>query len=107
MIKSLSEGKTLWGQGNPEPVIIAENITIDIKDIQIIGAYKDTMKFVFNGITYIKFKAKNLIEELFLQSGKINISAAGRANINTYGGQETPQILLEEIEVKECSEEDF
>lgn len=107
MIKSLSEGKTLWGQGNPEPVIIAENITIDIKDIQIIGAYKDTMKFVFNGVTYIKFKAKNMIEELFLQSGKISISAAGRANINTYGGQETPQILLEEIEVKECSDYDF
>lgn len=107
MIVDLEKGRSLWGQGSPEPVIIIENITIDTKDIQAIGAYKDTLKFTFNGITYIKFKAKSLLDELFLKSGKINITAAGRGNINSWGGKSTPQILLDEMEIKKCSEEDF
>lgn len=107
MIEDLDRGHTLWGQGNPEPIIIVKNITIDTKDIQVIGTYKDTLKFTFNGITYIKFKAKSIIDDLFLKKGKLNITAAGRANINHWEGRETPQILLEEIEIKESSKEDF
>jgi len=107
IIEELENGRSLWGQGNPEPIIIVTNITIDVKDIQVIGAYKDTLKFSFNDITYVKFKAKSLIDELFLQSGKINITAAGRGNINEWGGRTTPQILLDEIEIKESSADDF
>lgn len=107
MIIDLEKGRALWGQQNDEPVIIVKDITINVNDIQVIGSYKDTLKFTFNGVTYIKFKAKTLIEELFLQSGKINITVAGRSNLNSFGGKTTPQILLSEIEVKECSAYDF
>lgn len=84
-----------------------ENITIDKKDISVIGTNKDTLKFSFNGITYIKFKAKELINEISTYDGKLNISAAGRGNINEWGGKRTPQILLEEIEIKESGKYDF
>lgn len=107
MIIDLEKGRALWGQQNDEPVIIVKDITINVSDIQVIGSYKDTLKFTFNGVTYIKFKAKALIEELFLQSGKINITVAGRSNLNSFAGKTTPQILLSEIEVKECSAYDF
>jgi single-stranded-DNA-specific exonuclease len=107
MIIDLERGRALWGQQNDEPVIIVKDITINVSDIQVIGSYKDTLKFTFNGVTYIKFKAKALIEELFLQSGKINITVAGKSNLNSFGGKTTPQILLSEIEVKECSAYDF
>ena len=107
MIIDLERGRALWGQQNDEPVIIVKDITINVSDIQVIGSYKDTLKFTFNGVTYIKFKAKALIEELFLQSGKINITVAGRSNLNSFGGKTTPQIFLSEIEVKECSAYDF
>lgn len=107
MIIDLEKGRALWGQQNDEPVIIVKDITINVSDIQVIGSYKDTLKFTFNGVTYIKFKAKALIEELFLQSGKINITVAGRSNLNSFGGKTTPQIFLSEIEVKECSAYDF
>lgn len=107
MIIDLEKGRSLWGQQNDEPVIIVKDITINVSDIQTIGSYKDTLKFTFNGVTYIKFKAKALIEELFLQSGKINITVAGRSNLNSFGGKTTPQIFLSEIEVKECSAYDF
>ena len=107
MITDLERGRSLWGQQNDEPIIIVKDITLDVKDIQAIGSYKDTLKFTFNGITYVKFKAKALLDELFLKSGKINITIAGRGNINNWGGKLTPQILLDEMEIKECSEEDF
>ena len=107
MITDLERGRALWGQQNDEPIIIVKDITINVGDIQIIGSYKDTLKFTFNGITYVKFKAKALIDELFLQTGKINITVAGRGNLNTFAGKTTPQILLSEIEIKECSEYDF
>jgi len=86
---------------------VIENITIDKKDISVIGTNKDTLKFSFNGITYIKFKAKELINEISTYDGKLNISAAGRGNINEWGGKRTPQILLEEIEIKESGKYDF
>lgn len=107
MIIELNKGKSIWGQGCSEPIIIVKNITIDTKDISVIGAYKDTLKFTFNGITYIKFKAKELIDKIFLYNGKLNITVAGRGNINEWGGKRTPQILLEEIEIKESDPYDF
>lgn len=107
LIDDLDRGRFLWGQGCEEPVIVIENITIDKKDITVIGTNKDTLKFSFNGITYIKFKAKELINEISTYNGKLNISAAGRGNINEWGGKRTPQILLEEIEIKESGKYDF
>ena len=107
MIEELDEGKTLWGQGCPEPIIIVEDIHIDAKNIEIIGANKDTLRFNFNGITYIKFKARTLIDEIFCYTGKLNIVAAGRGNINEWAGKRSPQILLEEIEIKPASDIDF
>ena len=78
-------------QTNDEPVIIVENITIPKSQIQMIGAKKDTVKFVFNGMTYMIFKAQDVIDEIFNTAGDtLNITCAGRANINTWGGRTVP-----------------
>lgn len=107
MIEVLDSGCKLWGQGNDEPIVVVEDITIDPGTVQVIGKNSDTMKFSFNGVTYIKFKAKDLIADIRQYSKKINIVAAGRASVNHWGGMSTPQILLDEIEIKESSEFDF
>lgn len=107
MIKDLDRGRGLYGQGNDEPIIVVEDITIDPNSIQVIGKNNDTVRFSFNGITYIKFKAKDLIADIKQYSKKINIVAAGRASMNHWGGMSKPQILLDEIEIKESSEFDF
>jgi uncharacterized protein YlzI (FlbEa/FlbD family) len=87
--------------------MVIEDITINPKDIQVIGKNSDTMKFTFNGITYIKFKAKDLISEISNYSNKISICAAGKANMNYWGGRSVPQVLLDEIEIRETTEFDF
>lgn len=107
LITELDNGRTLWGQGNPEAMIIVENIPIVADEIQIIGKNKDTLKFTFNGITYIKFKAKSLIEDLQMFQGKLNLNIAGRGNINEWMGKKTPQILIDEIEINEMNDFDF
>lgn len=107
MILDLARGKDFYGQNCAEPIIISENITIDTAAIQTIGTNKDTLKFVFNDITYIKFKAKDLINELAQHNGKISITVAGKGNINSWGGKETPQIFIEEIEINEMDKYGF
>ena len=53
------------------------------------GINKDTVKITKNGIAYMKFKAKDLIEELN-KYNKIKMEIVGRANINEWGGHITP-----------------
>lgn len=108
LVMDIGSHADLWGQQNKEPVIIVENITIPKSSIQKIGSKKDTVKFVFNGMTYMIFKAQNIIDEIDSFNGDtLNITCAGRANINTWGGRTIPQIYIDEIELKESSIYDF
>lgn len=90
----------IWGQGNPEPMIHISDINITMNDVQVIGKNKDTVKFEKFGIAYMKFHAKDLIEELN-KHPDMKIEVVGRANLNEWGGKVTPQIFIEDIEVKD------
>lgn len=107
LIYDIHRGRHYWGQKNDEPVIIVENIIADTSSIKIMGANKDTLKICFNGIEYLAFKAKKLIESLNQFNGKVCLNIAGRASINSWGGKTTPQILLDEIEIEHFSDDDF
>ena len=90
----------IWGQGNPEPMIHVSDINITMNDVQVMGKNKDTVKFEKFGIAYMKFHAKELIEELN-KHPDMKIEVVGRANLNEWGGKVTPQIFIEDIEVKD------
>ena len=54
------------------------------------------------------FKAQSIIDQIFETPGDtLNITCAGRANINTWGGRTVPQIYVDCIELKESSIYDF
>lgn len=107
LILALDKGKDFYGQDCPEPIIIIKNIIINKKDIQVLGTNKDTLKIVFNNISYMKFKANDLIKELSSYNDKISLTVAGRGNVNQWGGRVIPQIFLEEVEIREVNYEDF
>ena len=107
LIYDLERGSRFYGQGCPEPKVVIENIIIDTSKIQVMGARQDTMKFTINGITYIKFFAKDLIGQIKQQSGKLTMTVLGRPSVNVWMGRTNPQILIEEIEFKETSKYDF
>lgn len=99
----------LWGQANDEPVIVVENITIPKAAIQVIGSKKDTIKFIFNGMTYMIFKGADILEQLDMidKTQSMTITCAGRANLNHWGGKITPQIYVDEIDIKTGTIYDF
>lgn len=100
LIFDLEPGSQYWGQGCPEPAIAITNISVPAAALSVIGQNKDTLRFNYNGITYVKFKCKKLIETL-PTSGDLLISIVGRGNINKWAGRETPQIMIDDIEIKQ------
>lgn len=99
IICELGEYPELYGKDCEEPLIVVEKIPLNIKEIEIIGKNQDTLKFNKNGITYIQFKAENLIEEL---GDKIDfeITILGKANVNKWMNYTTPQIIIEDYEIR-------
>lgn len=99
LILDLGKRPDIWGQNNKEPYIYISDINLKKSDIQIIGARKDTVKFEKFGVVYIKFFAKDLIAELE-NYDEIKMEVVGKANINEWGGRLTPQIMIENYELK-------
>lgn len=96
LIFDLTRYPDVWGQGNNEPLIFIPNIYLN--DYKVIGSNKDTVRFEKNGIIYIKFHASDLINQLE-NCNEIKISIVGKANMNEWMGNVTPQIMIEDYEV--------
>lgn len=98
LITEIDSYKSIWGQNTPEPYIYVKDINFNIRDVQIMGAQKDTVKITKNGIAYMKFKAKDMVEKLN-EYTEIKMEIVGRANLNEWGGRVTPQIFIEDYEI--------
>ena len=98
LIRDVGEYEYIWSNQNDEPTLYIDNIILSTNEIQIIGTNRDTVKFIKNGITYIKFKANELIDEL---SGMKDIimKIVGRCNINEWNGIKNPQIIIDDYEI--------
>ena len=107
LITELSWYKHIWAQGNDEPLIYVRDFHITQKDIQVMGKNQDTVKIVKNGIAYMKFFAKDFIEELRNSPDQLKLEIVGKANLNNWMGQVTPQIFIESYEIKEDKLLDF
>lgn len=100
LIFNISKYENIWGQQNPEPFLYIKDINLTPGDIEIIGKTKDTVKFTKFNVTYIQFHAKQLIKDLE-QYEDIKMEITGRANINEWQGNETPQIFIENYEIRD------
>lgn len=98
LIYDLWDGRFIYGQECPEPNILINNLPV--KNYSVCGSNKDTLKIIFNNITYMKFKAGDLIDKIS-GSNNITLNIIGRANVNSWGGQEKPQILITDEEIVE------
>ena len=94
----------LWGTGIEEPYIAIENIKITDNIILMSPDKNPTMKILLpNGITAIKFKSSaEEVEKLKGSNGLTTfINLVGRCASNTWNGNTTAQILIEDYEIKE------
>jgi hypothetical protein len=107
LIYDLSNYKAVWSQQNNEPLIYVKDFHFKKSDIQIMGKNQDTIKIVKNGVAYMKFFAKDFIEDLQQLPNDLKIEIVGKANVNTWGGRTTPQIFIEDFDIKEDNKLDF
>lgn len=100
-IINLASYEELWGKQMDEPLIAIENIVVKKNNIFRMGEKKDTIKIILpNGIELIKFKSSD--EEyqlLYSDLGCVIINIVGRCSINTWAGETTAQILIEDFEI--------
>ena len=100
-VLSIAALKSIWGQDMPEPKIACK-VSIKTSDIELMSRDKNpTLKFkLSNGTSMIKFKSsEEEYEQLVSNSESVIIEAVGTCAINEYGGNISPQILIEEYEI--------
>lgn len=89
----------LWGQKNSAPLVCVTNLYLSKSNIQVCGARKDTLRFIYNGITYIKFFATKDIEKLINQEGDFVLTVIGEGALNEWCGTTYPQIMIKDYEI--------
>jgi len=102
-ISEISRLKTLWGQGLDEPLIVVENIALFPEDVSFIGQNKDTVKFEINGVAFVKFKDPELVDAIKQMRNGFSMTIVGKANMNSWNGHFTPQIMFDDYSIKDTS----
>ena len=100
LIIDIDKYRDIYSQQNDEPLIYISDINLVKSDIQIIGNNHDTVKIIKNNIVYIMFHAKDLINEL-AKYDNIHLDIIGRGNVNYWGGNVTPQIIISDYQVSD------
>ena len=103
LVMDLGEAGDIWGQYNPQPLVYVHNITVNPANIRVMGANQDTVKIEANGMPYIKFHAKELIEELKGRTEPFTMEIVGKPNLNEWMGRISPQMFIEDYEIKEIT----
>lgn len=107
LIHSIDSNKDLWGKDIEEPYVAITDIVIEKRNINLIGKNKNTLKFASNGIEYIKFFSnEDEYEEIMNigdsgRSGSVEIELVGRCSINEFRGKKSPQILIQDYNIRE------
>ena len=107
LVMELGQAEPIWGQGNPQPLIHITKMMVNPSNIRVMGANADTVKIEVNGIPYIKFHAKEFIEELQQHSEPFEMEIVGKPNLNEWMGRISPQVFIEDYEIKNTSNINF
>lgn len=101
-INDIYNHRYLWGHGLEEPKVLLTDVPFRKDDINLFG--KTSKRLVMYGIQtqFIKFGVKeDKFNELFSDGETFYIDMIGRCNMNEWNGNQTPQIVVEEMEVKD------
>ena len=100
LIMEIGMNANLWAKGNEEPYIVIKDIILTPESFQFIGGNKDTVKFNVNGVDFLKFKDTELVEKIKGMK-EIRITVLGKANINNFMGNLSPQMFIEDYDISD------
>lgn len=102
LLLNIAGNEELWGNDVEEPVVVVEKIPFDNSSLMVMGANKDSSKFNYNGVEYVKFKDSDYVQD-FRSHTRGFITVFGKIKKNTWAGRTTPQILIEDYEIEDTS----
>lgn len=97
MLMAFAKYKNLWGNSIPQPKF-AFSGHYNKRDIFVMGKDKSSLKINAGEISFIAFKANNIIDELVEQDEGTYL-IVGRPQLNEYGGTTSIQIMIDDIAV--------
>lgn len=95
-------GFNIYGQNIPESLVCLKDIPLSQCKVSLMGVESGrlTLKIALpGGVSLIKFKASEELYEEMLEENKI-LTAIGSCNINEWNGNVSPQILIEDFELR-------
>lgn len=103
IIGQISQYNYLWGNDVEEPKIGFSNIVFTKNNINIVGADKSTLQLKYPklGLTFVKFRCKELVDVVNQSNQSIVLDCIGTMNLNIWGNRATPQIIVQDYEVIE------
>lgn len=104
LVVDLGSAGDIWGQDNGQPLVYVHNILVNPSNIRIMGSNQDTVKIEADGMSYLKFHAKDLIEELNTLHEPFIMEIVGKPNLNEWMGRITPQMFIEDYEIKKANQ---
>lgn len=102
LVFSVAQLSDVWGNGIEEPLFALEDVKLATKDIQLIGANKNTMKFKFKDIDFIKFKVDDESMKQLYSNEYVKLTVVGKFKINSFGSKVSPQIQVEDFMFEKC-----
>lgn len=102
IIMDIGKYANLWGQGNPEPLMVVKHVCVTNTTARIMGANQDTVKIENGGVAYMQFHAKDLINALKGRS-ETYLTVVGRANVNEWNSKIIPQLFIDDYEIEEIN----
>lgn len=97
----------IYGQGIPESKVVVRDIDLDNVQVQLLGETKGhpTIKISLpTGVDIMKFRSSREEFEEWT-SGDKQLTIIGKCSRNEWNGTVTPQILIDDFELKEDEEE--
>lgn len=73
------------------------------EDVSFIGANKDTVKFSYNGVSFVRFKDMNFVKSIKEMKNGFAITVLGKANVNEWNGTTTPQIFVDDYSIRDTT----
>lgn len=104
-INELGNNIDLWCNGLDEPLIHIQDKVIQKKNINFIGKNGRTMKLDIQGVDCLKFNVtESQKHEIATSSDLISLDLICTASINSYMGRNTPQLMIEDFEVRNAED---
>jgi single-stranded DNA-specific DHH superfamily exonuclease len=100
IVRDIAKYTYLWGCGVEAPKFMIKNILLRRESINICGCNLDTIKFISNGVDYIKFGCSKSEVQAFQNLGEntiVFVDAVGTFQENRFNGNKTYQVNVDEL----------